>query len=169
MKHKLERQVAIRKIISEGQIHSQEDFLDQLRRMGFDLTQATLSRDLKNLKVAKVPDPSGGYTYFIPESGQPGNKTMQKINFLADGFKGIDFSANIGIIKTLPGYANSIASVIDNAGPWGIMGTVAGDDTILIVLREGVSERDILDSLLLIMPALEDKLGRKGKLNQGLR
>jgi len=159
MKHKLQRQVAIRKVISEGHIHSQEEILDQLKRLGFDLTQATLSRDLKNLKVAKVPDPSGEYTYILSEAGPPGNKTLQKVNLLADGFKGIDFSGNIGIIKTLPGYANSIASVIDNAGSWGIMGTVAGDDTILIVLREGVSKRELLDSLILIMPALEEKLG----------
>jgi transcriptional regulator of arginine metabolism len=158
MKKKLARQVAIRRIISQGHIHSQEDLLDQLKQAGFDLTQATLSRDLKNLKVAKVPDPSGRYTYLIPESGQSGNKALQRINLLADGFKGMDFSANIAIIKTLPGYANSIASVIDNASPWGIMGTVAGDDTILIVLREGISRRELLDSLILIMPALKEKL-----------
>jgi len=134
--------------------------LHKLKSMGFDLTQATLSRDLKILKVAKIPDSDKGYKYIISEIvTRSDNVVNEKVNYLADGFKGIDFSGNIGIIKTLPGYASSIASVIDSARPWEILGTIAGDDTILIVLREGVSKTDIINSLILIMPNLNKKLG----------
>ena len=160
MKNKVQRQLTIRKVISESNIHSQDELLHKLKLKGFDLTQATLSRDLKNLKVGKIPDPEKGYKYII--SGAEKIEELQsagKVNYLADGFQGIDFSGNLGVIKTLPGYASSIASVIDKASPWEILGTVAGDDTILIILREGISKVDIINALILIMPNLKKKLG----------
>jgi len=159
MKNKIQRQLAIRKVISNGDVHGQEELLHKLKLMGFDLTQATLSRDLKKLQVAKVPDAVKGYRYIIPETVQQESNAVQKVNFLADGFKGIEFSGNLGVIRTLPGYASSIASVIDGASPWEILGTIAGDDTILIISREGVSRSDIINALILIMPNLEKKLG----------
>jgi transcriptional regulator of arginine metabolism len=65
----------------------------------------------------------------------------------------------LAVIKTMPGYASSIAVVIDNAEPYEIIGTIAGDDTILVILREGVTHSDLINSLILVMPKLEDKLG----------
>jgi transcriptional regulator of arginine metabolism len=62
-------------------------------------------------------------------------------------------------MRTMPGYANSLAVVIDNAEPYEIIGTIAGDDTILIIMREGVTHSDLINSLILVMPTLEDKLG----------
>ncbi|MBN1821028.1 MAG: ArgR family transcriptional regulator [Prolixibacteraceae bacterium] len=159
MKNKVQRQLTIRKIISEVSIHSQDELLHILKSEGYNLTQATLSRDLRLLKVAKIPDPDKGYKYIIPGiQGVSESKVDMRVNFLADGFKGIEFSGNIGIIKTLPGYASSIASVIDSAEPLEILGTIAGDDTIMIVLREGASRSDIINSLILIMPNLEKEL-----------
>ncbi len=112
------------------------------------------------MQVAKVPDPEKGYKYTIPETTRnQTHKEINRVNFLADGFKDIKFSGNMTVLKTLPGYASSIASVIDNANPWEIIGTIAGDDTILIILREGVSKSDIINTLILIMPNLEDKIG----------
>ena len=160
MKNKLERQLTIRKVLLNGSVRSQEELLQKLKSKGFNLTQATLSRDLKNLQVARIPDPAAGYKYVIPGPVPAKVRiTDNRANSLADGFLGIDFSGNLGVIKTLPGYASSIASVIDNATPWEILGTIAGDDTILIIVREGVSKRDILNSLILIMPNLKNKLG----------
>ena len=159
MKSKVQRQIVIRKVISENNIHSQSQLLQLVKLKGFDLTQATLSRDLKILKVAKIPDPDNGYRYIIPEVGN--NLEMpssRKVNILADGFQGIEFSENLGVIRTLPGYASSIASVIDSANPWEIIGTIAGDDTILIILREGISKTDIINTLIFIMPNLKHKL-----------
>jgi len=159
MKNKIQRQLAIRKIISKGSIHSQEKLLYELKLKGFNLTQATLSRDLKSLKVAKIPDTDTGYTYIIPDSsGLPANAQKIRVNYLADGFKGVDFSGNIAVIRTLPGYASSIASVIDDANPWEIIGTLAGDDTILLVIKEGVVKSDIIGSLIQVMPNLAGKI-----------
>jgi transcriptional regulator of arginine metabolism len=80
------------------------------------------------------------------------------VNFLSDGFKDIQFSGNLAILRTMPGYASSIAAVIDRANPWEILGTVAGDDTILIIQREGISKADVINVLIQIMPNLKDKL-----------
>lgn len=160
MKFKSQRQITIRKIISGGSIQSQEELLSALKSEGFDLTQATLSRDLKNLQVAKIPDPRKGYKYVIPEiASTVANIGVNHINYLADGFRGIDFSGNVAVVKTLPGYASSIASAIDNARPKEVLGTIAGDDTILMVMREGVQKSDIINSLILIMPNLQNKIG----------
>lgn len=161
MKNKVQRQREIRKIIQRGSVHSQDELLVELKRRGFELTQATLSRDLKVLQVAKVPHPVKGYLYTIPENGQAerqNSEHVNRINYLADGFKDIQFSGNLAVIRTLPGYANSIAAVIDSASPWEILGTVAGDDTILIIQREGISKNDLTEALIKVLPKLNDKL-----------
>ncbi|MBN1986328.1 MAG: ArgR family transcriptional regulator [Prolixibacteraceae bacterium] len=159
MKKKTERQLEIRKIILDGKVHSQEELLMQLKKKGFELTQATLSRDLKLLQVAKVPHPAKGYIYVIPGAEKREEASQKnRVNFLADGFKDIQFSGNLAVVKTLPGYANSIAAVIDRAAPWEIIGTVAGDDTILLIQREGITKSDLINALINVMPNLRDKL-----------
>ncbi len=160
MKNRVQRQVEIRKIISQGDVHSQEELLAKLKVKGYDLTQATLSRDLKFLQVAKIPHPLRGYVYVFSENGQQmETKTNQsRENFLADGFMGLDFSGNLAVMRTLPGYASSIAAVIDSARQWEILGTVAGDDTILIIRREGTAKNELIHALVSIMPKLKNKL-----------
>lgn len=158
MKNKVQRQLEIRKLIQKGDVHSQDELLLALKQTGFDLTQATLSRDLKVLQVAKVPHPVKGYVYTIPETGNTQTAHQNKVNYLADGFNDIQFSGNLAVVKTLPGYASSIASVIDLAGLWEIIGTVAGDDTILLIQREGITRRDLIEALISIMPKLKGKI-----------
>lgn len=159
MKNRIQRQLEIRKIISRGNLHSQEELLTVLKRKGFEMTQATLSRDLKFLQVAKVSHPVQGYVYTIHENGQEGNKlTSSKETFLADGFKELNYSGNLAVMKTLPGYASTLAAVIDSAGKWEILGTVAGDDTILIIRREGTTNNDLRNALISIIPKLKNKL-----------
>jgi transcriptional regulator of arginine metabolism len=158
MKNRVQRQLEIRRIIAKGNVHSQEELLAALKIKGFDLTQATLSRDLKFLQVAKVPHPINGYIYIIPDDGQEVTKPMRsKDNFLAEGFKGLDFSGNLAVMKTLPGYASTIAAVIDSARQWEILGTIAGDDTILIIRREGTTNTDLINALVSIIPKLKNK------------
>jgi transcriptional regulator of arginine metabolism len=158
MKNRVQRQLEIRRIIAKGNLRSQEELLTALKRKGFSLTQATLSRDLKFLQVAKIPHPLHGYLYIIPENGKEGIKNSPaKDNFLADGFKGLNFSGNLAVMKTLPGYASTIAAVIDSAGQWEILGTIAGDDTILIVRREGTTNNDLKNALISIIPKLRNK------------
>jgi transcriptional regulator of arginine metabolism len=159
MKKRVERQLEIRKIILKGNVNSQEELLGKLKQNGFDLTQATLSRDLKILQIAKVPHPVKGYVYVVPGAGKPENRNEQtRVNFLADGFKDLQFSGNLAVLRTVPGYASSIAAFIDKASPWEILGTVAGDDTILIIQREGISKTDLINALIGVMPGLKDKL-----------
>ena len=150
MKVKNNRLEALRLIISSQQLGSQDELLNALQKEGFKLTQATLSRDLKQLKVAKAASMSGNYVYVLP------NETMYKRvstpNSIREmmkvpGFVSINFSGNLGIIKTRPGYASSIAWNIDNSDVPEILGTIAGDDTIFIVIKEGIKHQEIVDAL----------------------
>ncbi len=160
MKNRTKRQLAIKQAILKNRIGSQDELLHILKDQGYELTQATLSRDLKILKVAKIPDSALGYVYVIQEAAKSENqRDNSRINFLADGFRDLQFSGNLAVIKTMPGYASSLAVVIDNAQPYEVIGTIAGDDTILIIMREDISRSDLINCLILIMPTLEEKLG----------
>ncbi|MBA4410413.1 MAG: ArgR family transcriptional regulator [Bacteroidota bacterium] len=160
MKNRTKRQLAIKQAILSGRISSQDELLHIMKDQGYELTQATLSRDLRILKVAKVSDQALGYVYVIPEAVNTENqRENSRVNFLADGFRDLQFSGNLAVMRTMPGYASSLAVVIDKAEQYEIIGTIAGDDTILIIMREGVTHSDLINSLILIMPKLEDKLG----------
>ena len=150
MRFKNDRLEAIKLLISSQEIGSQKELLEALEAEGFIVTQATLSRDLKQLKVAKAASMNGRYVYVLP------NETMYRRvqkplpareMMLTPGFLSIQFSGNIGVIKTRPGYASSIAYNIDNSNIPVILGTIAGDDTIMIVVKEGVQEFEIIDLL----------------------
>lgn len=159
MKNRIKRQLEIRKIIMKGNTHSQDQLLIELKQKGYDLTQATLSRDLKTLQVAKVSHPVKGYVYVIQDTDQNNNTRQQsRFNYLADGFRNLKFSGNLAVLRTVPGYASSIATVIDSAELWEIIGTIAGDDTILIVMKEGISKGDLVNALITIMPNLKGKI-----------
>jgi transcriptional regulator of arginine metabolism len=147
MKNRQERLDAIKAIISRQELGSQEELRQALVENGFTLTQATLSRDLKQLKVSKSANQHGKYAYALP--GEHKRSAMQKmsLSFLGDAFISIDFSGNIAVIKTAPGYASSMAYNIDNHDNNDILGTIAGDDTIMMVLREGVSRKEVSDYL----------------------
>ncbi|GAB1451049.1 arginine repressor [Draconibacterium sp.] len=133
--------------------------LVELKSKGFGLTQATLSRDMKEMQIAKVPHPAKGYVYIFPE-GETKTLTrdQNQVNFLTDGFRDLRFSGNLAVLRTQPGYASSIAAVIDKANSWEILGTIAGDDTILIIQKEGISKLDLINALITIMPNLKGKL-----------
>lgn len=158
MKVKKSRLETLRMIISSQELGSQEELLVALQKEGFKLTQATLSRDLKQLKVAKAASMNGNYVYVLP------NVTMYKRistpNQIKEmmhvpGFLSITFSGNIGVIKTRPGYASSIAYNIDGSDIPYIIGTIAGDDTIFIVVREEATERDVVNALSAVVPDLK--------------
>ena len=160
MKNRTKRQLAIKQIILKGKISSQDELLHIMKDQGYELTQATLSRDLKILKVSKVSDQALGYVYVIPEGANiESQRENSRINFLADGFRDLQFSGNMAVMRTMPGYASSLAAVIDSAQPYEVIGTIAGDDTILLIMREGITQANLINSLILVMPTLEDKLG----------
>ena len=158
MKVKNNRLEALRLIISSQQLGSQDELLTALQKEGFKLTQATLSRDLKQLKVAKAASMSGNYVYVLPnETMYKRVKTPTTIREMmkVPGFISINFSGNIGIIKTRPGYASSIAWNIDNSDIPEILGTIAGDDTIFIVIKEGVKHQQIINTLSDVVPNMK--------------
>ncbi len=143
----------IRRLISSQNISSQEKLMKLLVKEGFELTQATLSRDLKYLKVAKMPDDREGYVYILPDK----EHSVEEVEFAGSGLTGlisIDFAQGMAILKTLPGHAGMIAYTIDNLGAYEIAATIAGDDTILLVPRDGVSRTDVVNVLKLKMPGL---------------
>ncbi|MBR5842854.1 MAG: arginine repressor [Bacteroidaceae bacterium] len=149
MKNKLNRLSAIRMIIASERIGSQDELLRQLQTQGFELTQATLSRDLKQMRVAKVMASDGSYLYVLPTNPlhRRAAKSKETPSPARLGFISINFSANIGVIKTSPGYASGIAYDIDSSDLPGVLATVAGDDTILVVIKEEYSHDDILMQL----------------------
>ncbi len=150
MKIKDRRLKAIKMIISSMEMSSQEEVLNELHREGFKLTQATLSRDMKQLKVAKAASMNGKYVYVLPNETMyrraPKSQTVSEM-LASPGFLSINFSGNIGVIKTRPGYASSIAYNIDNSNVPEILGTIAGDDTIVIVIREGVDSNAVVEGI----------------------
>ena len=154
MKKKANRLDAIKMIISSQEIGSQDELLQALSSEGFELTQATLSRDLKQLKVAKAASMNGKYVYVLPNDimykrmGEQSAGEMLKHS----GFISLLFSGNLAVIRTRPGYASSMAYDIDNHESTEILGTIAGDDTIMLVLREGIAPTAVQRFLSTIIP-----------------
>ena len=156
MKERLTRLKSIRKLIKNYRIESQEALLGYLLKEGYDVTQATLSRDLKLLKVGKVSDGHNGYVYTLP--GEEERRESEQI-FVQDflrGYVSIEYSGNIVVIKTYSGHANTVSNALDLLGMEEILGTVAGDNCIFACLREGVSGEQFMKSLKAKIPELEE-------------
>jgi transcriptional regulator of arginine metabolism len=155
MKSKNNRLDTIKMIISSKEIGSQDELLQELVKEGFRLTQATLSRDLKQLKVAKAASMNGNYVYVLPNNTMYKRMTEQHSAsemMMYNGFVSIDFSLNLAVVKTRPGYASRLAYDIDMHNCYEILGTIAGDDTILLVIREGCTHADVRKALSDIIP-----------------
>ena len=142
------RQQAILDIIQAGPVFSQEELAARLREEGIASTQATLSRDLKALRISKVP----GEGYVVPSRGR-----SLSADFSA-GILRIQFSGQLAVIRTRPGLANAVAVLIDNQMVFPVIGTIAGDDTILLIIREGSSADDVLDALTPLFPEIKNRL-----------
>lgn len=151
-----ERLQAIKMIVANKQIGSQEELLRELDINGYKLTQATLSRDLKCLRIVKTSGANGQYTYVLPDNAFYRHHTEEVRTMSAQvvlgGFVSINFSGNIAVIRTRPGYASSLAYDIDTKEFYEIIGTIAGDDTILLVMREGVERQNLIQALSEIIP-----------------
>lgn len=155
MKNKSERLLEIRKLINNEKIASQDELLNRLKDKGFSMTQATLSRDLKYLRVSKVHDDEKGSVYHL-QDGEPAAQTPFS-GFLVEGFLSIEFAQGLGIVRTMPGYASSIAFAIDNMNIMELAGTIAGDDTIILIPRDGARREDIYDQLSRMIPNILTK------------
>lgn len=158
MRNKNSRLETLKILISSQELCSQEEVLRALNKEGFQLTQATLSRDLKQLKVAKAASMNGKYVYVLPNETMYKRVTsprMAREMLQMTGFISIHFTGNLGVIKTRPGYASSIAYNIDSSDTPSILGTIAGDDTIFIAIKEGIRPDEIVEDLSAIIPDIK--------------
>lgn len=146
MSIKKERLEAICRIIQTEVICNQEELLKRLEENGFSITQATLSRDIKQLKIARMHDGEDNYVYRLPHSAMSASLVMQPSEQLKI-HPSIEFSGNLVVVKTRPGYAMGIASDIDTSDPHEILATIAGDDTILVIPREGYNRERIAEAI----------------------
>ncbi len=137
------RQTAILSLIQKKEIETQEELATELKNMGILVTQATVSRDIKELRLLKVLSAHGGYKYATQQSGNHGLSERFARMFI-DSVLSIQQSKNIIVIKTLSGSANVAAEAIDNMNIPQIIGTMAGDNTVLVVVDENTDPKDIV-------------------------
>lgn len=156
LKDRTARLKAIRKLIKANRIESQEELLSLLISEGYDLTQATLSRDLKLLKVGKIADGHDGYVYTLPTEEENHESEHIFVQDFLRGYISIECSKNIVVIKTFPGHASPVCNALDNMNFEEILGTVAGENCMFACLKDGVSSADFLKKLKEKIPELED-------------
>ncbi|MCQ2184529.1 MAG: hypothetical protein MJY62_03860 [Bacteroidales bacterium] len=141
MEGKFNRKKIVAEIISSGRIHTQEELSDAMKERGILVGQATLSRDIKELGAVKVPDVFGNTYYKMPQVGHPRSGLP---------VTGMEISGQLCIMKCRPGFASAIASVIDASKIDNVMGTIAGDDTILVMFREGADVQLLEETMHII-------------------
>jgi len=132
---KTKRHTKILELISEKDITTQEELLQWLRKSGFNVTQATVSRDIKELRLVKTLGSTGRYRY-SSASGEEQSDVSTKYAVFAQSAKSVDYSGNIIVIKCYTGMANAACAVLDAMHHGGVVGTLAGDDTIFILMRD---------------------------------
>lgn len=140
------RQLKLIEIINHYEIETQEALADALRKEGFLVTQATVSRDIKDLGLIKVMTANKTYKYAQPASVEQKN-SGKMLNLFRDSVISIDFAGNLIVIKTIAGGANTAAGLIDKLNFTEVIGCVAGDDTILVVIKQADRVSDIVDKL----------------------
>jgi transcriptional regulator of arginine metabolism len=153
---KAARHARIVAVLADQQVRSQAELAKAMHAAGFDVTQATLSRDLDELGAVKLRTPDGGLpVYVVPEDGSPiaargvdDDPPQRLARLLAELLVSADASANLVVLRTPPGASNFLASALDRAGLPQVLGTVAGDDTILVIARDPNGGRALADRLV---------------------
>jgi len=142
------RRNLILSIVKDEQIHSQEQLRKRLREHGVEVTQATLSRDLQSVGTVRVFERESGYVYRSPRAGNADleRERLESENLIR-GIRDIQFSGNLAVIKTDLGHATGIAFEIDRLEIPDILGTVGGDDTLIVVFRENSDHSSLLKAL----------------------
>ncbi|MBA4535762.1 transcriptional regulator ArgR [Bacillus aquiflavi] len=142
-----QRHIKIRDIITNNDIETQDELVDELKRAGFKVTQATVSRDIKELHLVKVPLMDGRYKYSLP-ADQRFNPLNKLKRALMDSFVKLDTASHFLVMKTLPGNAMAIGALLDNLAWEELLGTICGDDTCLIICRTPEDAKQISERLL---------------------
>ncbi len=146
------RQKKILEIINRYHIETQDDLIDRLLVEGFSVTQATVSRDIRELQLSKVLTAKGSYRYVAPKKEEM--VTGMKINAaLVDSILNVDYAQNLVVVHTFPGLAQAVAAGIDNLALAEVLGCVAGDDTILVATRNESAAKSISERIHVMMKA----------------
>jgi transcriptional regulator of arginine metabolism len=157
---KTKRLLAIEKIIAEENISTQDELLRVLKGKGISCTQATLSRNLRQLGVGRIPSGNGGYKYVLSESMRGSVISQVKLN-IVPVIQEIVEAKGLMVIKTIPGNASNTAFFIDSSGRYEIAGTIAGDDTILLIPRDGITLQQVHTCLEIILPGIHEQIKKK--------
>ncbi len=149
---KVERHSKIVELIGKYEIETQDELADYLDQSGFNVTQATVSRDIRELKLTKAPSESGKQRYMVLQNN--GNFSDKYIRILQDGFLSMDMAQNILVIRTVSGMAMAVAAALDAIRFHEIVGCIAGDDTIMCAVRS-------VDDTILVMDKLQKLIQRQ--------
>lgn len=133
---KMQRQAKIMEIISTNDIETQEQLLEALQKQGFQSTQATISRDIKELRIIKELTSLGTYRYSASAKESDGTFSARLNTIFRECVTNFDYAQNIVVIKTMPGLASAAGSAVDGMNMSVVVGTIAGDDTLLLVMRD---------------------------------
>ena len=144
---KVERHSKIVELIGKYEIETQEELAERLNEAGFNVTQATVSRDIRELKLTKMQSESGRQRYMVLESPR-GTSAIKYIRILKDGYMSMDMAQNILVIKTVSGMAMAVAAALDEIHFHEIVGCIAGDDTVMCAVRS-------VDDTILLMVKLK--------------
>ena len=139
------RHAMIVELIEKEVIETQEELADRLKKAGFDVTQATVSRDIRDLKLSKVTLDNGKQTYVLRK--EKNNAARKYIRVLQEGFVSMDMAQNILVIKTMPGLAMAVAAALDELNIEGMLGCIAGDDTIMCAIKDVTLTYDVMTRL----------------------
>ena len=143
---KSERQNEIIRLITSKDIETQEELASELRLLGYKVTQATVSRDIRELRLMKASSKTGGFKYARPDRLEIAvSERLTRI--LADSLVNVDSSGNIIVVKTLSGSANVAAEALDTLAWPEILGTIAGDNTIFVITRNETNTQEISDRI----------------------
>jgi transcriptional regulator of arginine metabolism len=145
-----QRHVKIREIITNHEIETQDELVDSLRSAGYNVTQATVSRDIKELHLIKIALDDGRYKYSMP-ADQRFNPMQRLKRALSDHFVQIDYTDNLVVLKCLPGTANTISALLDSLEWSEIVGTISGDDTILVICRTKEQSGSFVDQIMSLL------------------
>lgn len=160
MSKKSERLDFIRNLLLTKEIHSQDELMEEMKKEGYEFAQATLSRDLKQLRATKASDSAGNYKYVLPDNPKYLHR-MKVSSFTSlkagSSFLRLDIGGDLILLHTMPGFAMPLAVGIDSYHFPDIAGTVSGDDTILVITKEGADRENVLKELADLIPEIKEK------------
>jgi len=148
---KFQRQAKILEIISDYKVETQEELSDRLRAMGFSATQATISRDIKELRIVKIGDPGGRSYYAVSGTETDASLASRLSTIFRESVVSFDYAENIIVIKTLPALASAACSAIDAMRTENIVGTLAGDDTGILIMRSKAAAAEFTDQIRVLL------------------